>query len=137
MRISTILFGLLFFSAVVAGFGGFIVEMNTEYGLDMNDTGQQSQASYVGTYSDNMYAEMNDTEGGLGQYEISGIGDIIVTSFYTLAKSFIGGIDAMQNAVLGIGQYLNVPSWIFGIVLSGITLLVIFAIVNAIWKKEF
>lgn len=142
MRISIIIIGLLFFSAVIMGMGQFYTDFGDTYLIEHNDTyvsvyGQTS--GYASGFANETYNEFNNTEGGLSKFKVDSFGQLIVTSFFTLGKSFMGSVTAVTGAIFSVQQYdqAQIPTWAIGLLMSGILLMISFAVMNALWRKEF
>jgi hypothetical protein len=142
MRISIIIIGLLFFSAVIMGMGQFYTDFGDTYLVEHNDTYlsvYNTSAGYVHGFANQSYNEFNNSEGGFSKFSVDNFGQLIVTSFFTLAKSFTGSVTALTGAIVSVGQYeqVQIPSWAIALLMSGILLIISFAIMNAVWKKEW
>jgi hypothetical protein len=142
MRISIVIIGLLFFSAIIMGLGQFYTDFGDQYLIVHNDTYvsiYESTAGYTAGFANQTYDEFNNSEGGFSQFKVDNFGQLIVTSFFTLAKSFTGSVSTLTGAITSINQYdqAKIPTWAIGLLMSGIMLLISFAIMNAVWRKEW
>lgn len=136
MKVSTIIFSMLVFSAVLIGAGTFYTDLDSNYsvGADYNMT-SYSQQTYISNFADSAEGNVTASEGGLAQISLSDLGFLIFKAPYEILKGFIGSINALTSAFNGLTG-MGLPNWVIPSALSFISLIVIIALINAIWKKE-
>ena len=141
MRISVILFGVLVFSAMIIGLGNFYGDVGLQYGQNTsaNMLTRYNQSSYVSGYAGEINNQLNDSNSDLNKFRLSALGELITTSFFTLAKSFYTATTSLTGAITSINSYdeMKVPAWAIGLLVTTVMLIISFAIINAIWRKEF
>jgi hypothetical protein len=137
MRLGSLMIGLLFFSAIVIGVGGFYSEIGESYGVGTSNLAGHNQSAYAQSVSTNTLKELNSTT-GLGQFTITSFGLFVFSSFYTIMGSFITSITAFLSAILSITTLTGfvVPSWAIGLLVTGATLSIVFLIINTVWSKQ-
>ena len=135
-EIGNLIISALVFSAIVIGFSGFYGDMATSNGA----TDQPTSLSYlnksqeIAALSSNLQNQLNRTTS--------------VTSFFIYGPSIIGTITAIIGTGIGLviylitgvitalSQLISVPPWLTWIVISIVTLVIVFALLRGGAKIE-
>lgn len=77
------------------------------------------------------------SESGLS---LVGTFDVLFSATFTVVSLVFGGLDAVGSQVSGFGSYFGVPSEVatvfFGILLAGLTVLIVFIIISSISQRD-
>jgi len=123
---------------IIVGAGAFYADLSSEYNsTGNNNMSSYSQQTFVGNIADTAETETTSDSGGLTQLTFSDLGILVFTAPFKILSSFLDSINALTNAFQTLVSDIGLPSWILPFIMSFISLIVIFAIINAIWKKEF
>jgi len=137
-KVSTIIFALLIFSMVLVGTGAFYSDISDSYNQTNNNMSDYSYESrtFVSDIAETSETELNSTDGGLASITFSTLGDLVFSAPINILKAFSSGVNAMSSTINSLGV-LGLPTWAIEFFLAGFSIVVAFAIINAIWKKEF
>lgn len=136
-KVSTIIFALLVFTAILIGAGSFYGDLSDNYNQTGNDNmSSYSSQTFLSSMSSTSEQELNATDGGLASMTFSDLGILVFTAPINILKSFVSSTNTLINTFISL-EALGLPTWAVDLVIIAVPLIVAFAIINAIWKKEF
>ena len=129
---------MLLFSLIVVGTGAFYSDMSTEYSInDSDNRSTYSQRTFITSFADDAEGEVKTDSGGLTQLTWSDLGVLVFTAPIKILSSFLDSINSLTGAFQSLVSDMGLPAWILPFIMAFISLIVVFAIINAVWKKEF
>lgn len=135
-KLSSVVYGMLAFIAVVLGIGGVISEMKTTYGVDADD-------SFVGTYD-----KLNQTTALAisiqtnltGQaVESSGFFETVTVGSFKIVRLIFGTFSLtntiVQDFTSSSSSALGLPPYVPQIIITFFIMMVVFAIIAAVLRS--
>jgi hypothetical protein len=136
MNLSNILIALFVFSGVVLGLGGFYSDMSSQY--NQTNTFNQTASAWTSD-TDTIAVAMNNsinTEGGLLSLVWS-YGELIFKAPLYIGKAFLNTGATLLRGLNQASGYIGLPSWAIALIFSAIGCITIFAVIRAVWNKEY
>lgn len=144
MKFTNIMFAMFIFTGILLGIGGFYNDLTTTYGTG-NTTNASAPAfltyNELNTSTNNMYSEMNSTEGGLGGASSSTsplwtVFGLILKAPVYIAKAFMSTGGNIIAAVNTFSTTVGVPGWVSGLIITAIVFAIVVAVIRMVTNKE-
>lgn len=129
--IRTLIILLLLFSLVVIGFSGFVGELATNYDANYTDLSYLNKTSQV-------QERVSVIQEALDTSDVSAIERIqsFFSGGYSVLMLIPQSLDIFTTVVKETGQVLGLPPFVIPIVLTVITVIIVFGIISALLKYE-
>lgn len=132
MKLQHYIISFFIISAIILGTTGFIGEMQANSGIQVN-------ASYNSTYEimDESLQIANQTGNQLTSTSISStaLQAGIIGGFPAL-KIIANGYSIMVSLAHNVADDLNLPKWVAPLILGIVSILVLFALINALFARD-
>lgn len=132
MKLQHYIISFFIITAIILGTTGFIAEMQANSGIQVN-------ASYNSTYEimDESLQIANQTGNQLTSTSISStaLQAGIIGGFPAL-KIIANGYSIMVSLAHNVADDLNLPKWVAPLILGIVSILVLFALINALFARD-
>lgn len=131
MEVRNLIIVAVIFSGVIIGLSGFYTDLADSYGRGVTDL-----ASFNRTReAQNEITQLKESIEG-ETVETGTFVDILATGVFTTLKLVMSVPDIFSTIIADISQIVGLPSWFTTMLLSLITIVVVFQIIKAVTKTE-
>lgn len=138
-KVSTYIIGILIFTMFI--YGG--ISMISEFAsVDSSFIDANKFSKFNNTFNkyndvvsetDNLESSITNSDSDFGVFGV--LNGLINTAWNTMVTIF-SSFSFMDSAFNGLTEFLGVPTWTIGLILSIITIILIFAIIGAIFQRD-